>query len=124
MKTHKRLFVQVCTFDTLWNAFHQARRGKGGKAEVAAFEYQLERNLLGLERERRERTFGPRMARRTANGAKDVWTANGAKDGECRERETVQGCVNGTYPRGCGRFRGGSRSFAASWSKGLGVQAG
>ena len=81
MKTHKRLFVQVCTFDTLWNAFHQARRGKRGKAEVAAFEYQLERNLLGLEREpsrprtartdgeRRERTFRPRTARRTANGA-------------------------------------------------------
>jgi len=88
LKTHKRLFVQVCTFDTLWNAFHQARRGKRGKAEVAAFEYQLERNLLGLERERRERTFGPRTARtdgeRTFGPRTARRTANGANAKPCR----------------------------------------
>ena len=59
MKTYKHLFTQVYAFENLWNAFHQARRGKRGKAEVAAFEYQLERNLLTLERELRGGSYRP-----------------------------------------------------------------
>ncbi|MBK9713383.1 MAG: hypothetical protein IPO81_19070 [Kouleothrix sp.] len=42
MKTYKHLYEQICAFDNLWAAFHQARRGKRAKPEVAAFEYHLE----------------------------------------------------------------------------------
>lgn len=59
MKTYKHLFEQVCSFDNLWLAFHRARKGKRSKAEVAAFEYHLERNLFTLERELREGTYRP-----------------------------------------------------------------
>jgi len=45
MKTCKHLFERVCSFDNLWQAFHQARKGKRARGEVAAFEYALERNL-------------------------------------------------------------------------------
>ncbi|NWF80829.1 MAG: RNA-dependent DNA polymerase [Chloroflexi bacterium] len=59
MKTYKHLFAQVCTFDNLWNAFHQARKGKRSKGSVAAFEYDLERNLFTLERELRAGSYRP-----------------------------------------------------------------
>ncbi len=44
-------------------------------------------------------------------GRQGVWTTNGAKWHERRERATA-------HKRG--RFRGGSHAFAASWSKWLG----
>lgn len=59
MKTYKYLFERICTFDNLWNAFHQARRGKRSKTMVAAFEYHLERNLIDLERQLREGSYRP-----------------------------------------------------------------
>src|SRR5215470_11081114 len=59
MKTYKHLFERLCSFDNLWQAFHQARKGKRGKAEVAAFEYHLERNLFALERELRGGSYQP-----------------------------------------------------------------
>lgn len=59
MKTYKHLFEQVCSFDNLWRAFQQARRGKRSKVSVAAFEYNLERNLFTLERELREGSYRP-----------------------------------------------------------------
>lgn len=59
MKTYKQLFDQICAFDNLWNAFHQARKGKRSKVAVANFEYHLERNLLTLERELREGSYRP-----------------------------------------------------------------
>jgi len=59
VKTYKHLFDQVCAFDSLWNAFHQARKGKRSKAVVASFEYHLERNLLTLERELRDGSYRP-----------------------------------------------------------------
>jgi|YNPMSStandDraft_2_1061718.scaffolds.fasta_scaffold18148_2 hypothetical protein len=45
MKTYRHLFERVCSFDNLWQAFYQARKGKRARGEVAAFEYALERNL-------------------------------------------------------------------------------
>ena len=59
MKTYKQLFERLCSFDNLWAAFHQARKGKRSKAEVAAFEYDLERNLFTLERELRAGNYRP-----------------------------------------------------------------
>ena len=59
MKTYKQLYEKICGFDNLWLAFHQARRGKRAKAEVASFEYRLESNLLALERELRDESYRP-----------------------------------------------------------------
>jgi RNA-directed DNA polymerase len=59
VKTYKHLYERLCSFDNLWLAFHQARKGKRSKAEVAAFEYNLERNLLDLEHELREGNYRP-----------------------------------------------------------------
>lgn len=59
MKTYKRLFERLWTFENLWLAFHQARKGKRSKAAVAMFEYHLESNLLTLERELRDGSYRP-----------------------------------------------------------------
>jgi RNA-directed DNA polymerase len=59
LKTYKHLFAQICSFENLWNAFHQARKGKRSKGSVAAFEYDLERNLLTLERELGDGSYRP-----------------------------------------------------------------
>ena len=39
MKTYKNLFTQVTTFETLYQAFRLARRGKRDRAAVADFEF-------------------------------------------------------------------------------------
>jgi retron-type reverse transcriptase len=59
MKTYKNLFEQLCGFDNLWAAYTQARRGKRARPAVAAFDYQLERNLFELECELRDGTYTP-----------------------------------------------------------------
>lgn len=59
VKTFNALFTTLCSFDTLWQAFHAARRGKRSGSAVAAFEYHLERNLFTLERELRTGTYQP-----------------------------------------------------------------
>lgn len=59
MKRYRHLFEHICSFENLWNAFHQARRAKRSTPEVALFEYQLERNLLALEQELREGSYRP-----------------------------------------------------------------
>lgn len=59
MKTYKRLFAQVCDFNNIWVAFQRARKGKRSKHAVAAFEYQLERNLFTLERELSDGSYRP-----------------------------------------------------------------
>jgi len=51
MKTYKHLYPQICAFQNLRSAFWKARRHKSAKPDVAAFEFDLERNLLQLEEE-------------------------------------------------------------------------
>ncbi|MBP8059758.1 MAG: hypothetical protein KA314_28305 [Chloroflexi bacterium] len=46
MKTYRNLYPQISTFSNLLVAFYKARQGKRGKFGVAAFEYELERELL------------------------------------------------------------------------------
>ena len=53
------LFPQVCAFENLYRAFRQARRGKRDREVVAAFEYDLEENLLKLEAELRTGSYRP-----------------------------------------------------------------
>lgn len=59
MKTYTHLFEQICSFDNLWAAYRQARRGKRTRPDVAAFDYQLERNLFALERALRDGSYTP-----------------------------------------------------------------
>lgn len=59
MKTFKHLYPTITSFDNLLLAFHKARRGKRGRADVAAFEYHLEENLLTLQEELVNETYNP-----------------------------------------------------------------
>jgi RNA-directed DNA polymerase len=49
MKTFKHLFPTICSFENLELAFRKARRGKRSKANVAAFEGNLDLELLDLQ---------------------------------------------------------------------------
>jgi retron-type reverse transcriptase len=59
MKTHKHLYALVCAFDNLYRAFKKAARGKRSRPDVAAFEFDLERNLLELQAELETQTYHP-----------------------------------------------------------------
>ena len=59
MKTYKNLYPQICSFENLFLAFHDAARGKRGKPEVAAFEQDLEPNLFRLQEELLAQTYQP-----------------------------------------------------------------
>lgn len=48
-KAYRNLFPQICSFENLHLAWRNARRGKRGRTEVAAFEYQAESNLFRLQ---------------------------------------------------------------------------
>lgn len=47
-RTHNNLFEQITSFDNLWAAYLDARRGKRYRPEVAQFAANLEENLLSL----------------------------------------------------------------------------
>lgn len=51
MKTYKNLYPRICAFENLERAFHQARRGKRHRSNVAAFECNLELELIALQDE-------------------------------------------------------------------------
>ena len=59
MKTYRQLYPQVIAFASLYAAFRKARRGKRDRAEVASFEYDLERNLFQLQEELTDHTYRP-----------------------------------------------------------------
>ncbi len=59
-KTFKHLYPQVCTYENLYAAFRAARKnGKRKKAQVAAFELNLEDELLRLQEELTNKTYRP-----------------------------------------------------------------
>jgi len=58
-KTYRRLYPEIWNFPNLHAAWRKARRGKRGRAEVATFEFDLERNLLRLQEELRHGTYEP-----------------------------------------------------------------
>lgn len=51
MKTYKRLYERVCTFENLYTAFLKAARGKSARLDCAGFSYGRERELLRLQEE-------------------------------------------------------------------------
>ena len=59
MKTYKHLYPLITDFENLRLAFKNAARGKRSRPDVAAFEYDLERNLLDLQAELRSQTYTP-----------------------------------------------------------------
>lgn len=56
-RTYRGLFERIATFPALHAAYLRARRGKRDRAEVLAFETDLEGELLSLERELRAGTY-------------------------------------------------------------------
>ncbi len=63
MKTHKNLYPQVWAFENVLAAAKKAQRGKRREADVYAFNADLERNLLVLRAELRDRTWQPGVYR-------------------------------------------------------------
>ena len=59
MKTYKNLYSQICSFENLYQAFRLARRGKRDREAVAAFEFNLEGNLLRLQAALHAQTYQP-----------------------------------------------------------------
>lgn len=59
-KTYKHLYPQICDFDNVYQAWRRARRGGKRKwPAVAAFEFDLERNLWDLCAELATQTYTP-----------------------------------------------------------------
>mgnify|MGYP003772126281 FL=1 len=59
MKTYKNLYIEIMSFENLYLAYRQARKGKRGKAPVANFELNYEPNLLELQDELLSLTYKP-----------------------------------------------------------------
>lgn len=59
MKTYKNLFPALCAFETLYEAFRRARRGKRRQPNVIDFELNLEHNLITLCQQLRRDTYRP-----------------------------------------------------------------
>jgi len=51
MKTYKNLFDKICSFENLHLAYLKARKYKRYRNEILKFSYNLEKNLLELEKE-------------------------------------------------------------------------
>jgi len=59
MKTYTNLYESICSFENLLSAWRQARRGKRNKGVVAAFEVNLENELVSLRNELLSQTYVP-----------------------------------------------------------------
>ena len=59
MKTYKHLYPRITDFENLRLAFKNAARGKRSRWDVAAFEFDLEKNLLDLQDELQSQTYTP-----------------------------------------------------------------
>jgi len=59
MKTYKNLYPQICAFENIHLAYRKARKGKRGREPAAAFEFNLEANLIQLQRELLVKTYRP-----------------------------------------------------------------
>ena len=59
MRTCKNLYPELISFGNLYLAYLDAARGKRGQPNVAAFDFDLEANLLRLQEELASRTYRP-----------------------------------------------------------------
>ena len=53
------MYDQICDWENLLLAYRKASKGKRGLAPAAAFEHELESNLVALQEELRARTYRP-----------------------------------------------------------------
>lgn len=58
-KTFKNLYPKICEFENLYLAFRKARRGKRSRPDVAAFEHDLELELIQLQDELLSERYRP-----------------------------------------------------------------
>ncbi|MEW6748447.1 MAG: hypothetical protein AB1295_01950 [Candidatus Micrarchaeota archaeon] len=72
MKTYKRLYSRLCSYENLELAFRKARKRKTRKGYVIEFEADLEKNLLQLKQELE--TFAYRPAPLTLFAIRDPKT--------------------------------------------------
>jgi len=59
MKTYRALYPKLCEWDNLYLAYRKARKGKRGRVPAATFEFNLESNLVNLQRELIEKRYMP-----------------------------------------------------------------
>jgi len=59
MKSYKHLYLQICAWENIYSAWRKARKGKRGREPAAAFEFDLESNLVQLQRELANKTYRP-----------------------------------------------------------------
>lgn len=59
MKTYKNLYPEVISFNNLYWAYREARKGKRDQVNIADFEFNLETNLLKLQRELKSCNYKP-----------------------------------------------------------------
>jgi retron-type reverse transcriptase len=59
MRSYPALWPRITSFENLYLAFRQARKGKRSRSDVAAFELDLESNLLQLQRTLLDGTYRP-----------------------------------------------------------------
>jgi RNA-directed DNA polymerase len=59
MENAPEMYTQLCSFENLYLAYRQARKGKRGKQAVAAFEYNQEEELIQLQEELRAGSWQP-----------------------------------------------------------------
>jgi len=59
LKSYKHLFERVCSFENLYIAYLRAGKGKRFKPDVDKFSYNLEHELIQLEKELLDRSYEP-----------------------------------------------------------------
>jgi retron-type reverse transcriptase len=59
LKTYKDLYTKIYTFENLYRAYRAARKGKRNRVAVASFEFDMESQLLQLQRELQEQRYCP-----------------------------------------------------------------
>ena len=59
MTTSSLTYAQVHDWDNLYQAWRKARKGKRGREPAAAFEFNVEDNLLQLQTELQTKTYAP-----------------------------------------------------------------
>ena len=93
MKTYKNLYPQICSFENLFLAFRAAAKGKRGRADVAAFERDLEPNLFELQKTLAAQTYraGAYFHFSIADGDGARARAEQAKDGRSGPRPGAYG---------------------------------
>jgi hypothetical protein len=57
------MYQEICSWENLRFAHRRASRGKRGREEAAAFEYNLADNLIALQAALEDRTYRPDACR-------------------------------------------------------------